>query len=85
MKGRQPAALFIMPKGAEAVRMIEAQRITDDQAERLTLGQNERKLLNHLRQTRRSKDIDSVRAALGMSKMQYAKAWRSLRAKISRL
>jgi len=67
------------------MKMIEAQHITDDQTARLALGQNERKLLDHLRQPRRSKDIDSVRAALGMSKMQYARAWRSLRSKLGRI
>jgi len=67
------------------MKMIEARRITDDQAAHLVLGENERKLLDHLRQPRRSKDIDSVRAALGMSKMQYTRAWRSLRAKLGRI
>ncbi|GEM_PF-6569852 len=67
------------------MKMIEARRITDDQAARLALGHNEQKLLDYLRQPRRSKDIDSVRATLGMSKMQYARAWRSLRAKLGRI
>jgi len=67
------------------MRMIEARRITDDQAAQLALGQNERKLLDYLRQPRRSKDVDSVRAKLGMSKMQYARAWRSLKTKLGRI
>lgn len=67
------------------MKMIEARSMTDEQAARLTLGENERKLLGHIRQPYRSKDIDKVRAGLGMSKMQYAKAWRSLRAKLGRI
>lgn len=67
------------------MKMIEARRITDDQVARLALGQNEQKLLDHLRQPRRSKDMDGVRAKLGMSKMQYARAWRSLRSKLNKI